>query len=141
MCGHVLGLPACHPQTRELRADWLTWVLLSHGGRKPEDKEGSRGAKTSWGPEASPRGRVLLGLLHSFVITLFNQRPTVCQEESPHTITLAGRLTGYKQLCLVLEQTLKYSRASITCSPLSETCQITAPLSAIPSSVVPGHSG
>lgn len=49
-------LPAT-PSSGELWTDWLTWVLLSHGGRAPEDKEGSRGAQTSWGPKASPRDR------------------------------------------------------------------------------------
>lgn len=91
MCGHVLGLPACHPQTQELLADWLTWVLLSYGGREPEDKEnsggrGREGKGTPGAPKPKGQGPLLLGLC-PFIIALYKQRPTVCQTEPAHTTT------------------------------------------------------
>lgn len=129
MCGHVLGLPACHPQTQELLADWLTWVLLSYGGREPEDKESSRGrgrgGKGLLGPRSKPKGQgpLLLGLC-PFIIALCKQRPTVCQTEPTHTTTGPYWQTDCGvQLCLVLGQTLKWSRLPQQ-RPLSEACQM-----------------
>lgn len=122
----------CLPAIPRHRSSWQTGSPGSCSPMVEESQKtrktagaGGGGQRNSWGPEAQGTGPSPARTLSIHYNTLLAEAYCVPNRTRTYhyRVILAGRLSGYKQLCLVLGQTLKWAHLPQQ-RPLSEVCQM-----------------